>query len=240
MRLILVNMGCLFGFSFVLHGFLLSIIRFGVFGLNLRSCLNNLLNKYINLIPFFSVIVFILLKLFFCFNTIFLDSKDIIVNANLENTSFIISGDVLKLIFENLGGAAVFGTGARIAAGLLAKHPMGVLPKIGVIGGTGAGYPILYRMSLGVSSITNSSATDAGSVSVKPVHIKLETVVNTTNHFDRNAANSLVNSLGLQNKAQLNRFSFTETSLKDSIFFQSNNHHGNSKILSALEQEEPN
>lgn len=66
-----------------------------------------------------------------------------------------------------MGGLAVFCTGARIAAGLMAKHPMGVFPKIGVIGGTGVGYTNLYKMSMDSmsSSISNSSA----SVSVKPV-----------------------------------------------------------------------
>jgi hypothetical protein len=57
-----------------------------------------------------------------------------------------MSGDVLKLIFENFGGAAVFFSSARIAAGLLAKHPMGVFPKMGIIGGTSVGYTILYRL----------------------------------------------------------------------------------------------
>ena len=236
MRLILVDMGGLFGFSFVLHVFLLGIIRLGVIGINLRLCLNKLLNRYINLIPIFSFIVFILLKFYLSFNVIFLDSKDVIVTATLDNASFIMSGDVLKLIFENLGGAAVFATGARIAASLMVKHPMGVFPKIGVIGGTGVGYTILYRMSMESmgSSISNSSA----SVSVKPVHIKLETVANTT--FDGNSINSLVNNLGLQNKSQLNRFSFTESSSSDSIFLQSKNDHSNSQIISALDQQNSN
>jgi hypothetical protein len=272
MRLILVDMGGLFGFSFVLHVFLLGIIRLGVIGINLRLCLNKLLNRYINLIPIFSFIVFILLKFYLSFNVIFLDSKDVIVTATLDNASFIMSGDVsfdldlpwstlllplickkqgkgkarVKLIFENLGGAAVFATGARIAASLMVKHPMGVFPKIGVIGGTGVGYTILYRMSMESmgSSISNSSA----SVSVKPVHIKLETVANTT--FDGNSVNSLVNNLGLQNKSQLNRFSFIESSYSDSIFLpfalewskarESKNDHSNSQIISALDQQNSN
>jgi hypothetical protein len=176
------------------------------------------------------------LKFYLSFNVIFLDSTDVIINATLDNASFTMSGDVLKLIFENLGGAAVFGTGARIAAGLLAKHPMGVFPKIGVIGGTGIGYTILYKMSIGSmgSSISNSSA----SVSVQPVHIKLETVANTT--FDANSVNSLVNSLGLQNKSQLNRFSFTESSNLDGIYLQSKNDQSSNQIISALDQQNPN
>jgi hypothetical protein len=83
------------------------------------------------------------------------------------------------------------------------------------------------------SSISNSSA----SVSIKPVHIKLETIANTT--FDVNSVNSLVNYLGLQNKSQLNRFSFTESSNSNSIFLQSNSHQRNSQILSALDQQNP-
>jgi hypothetical protein len=242
MRLILFDMGVLFWFSLGLHGFLLGIIRLGVWGLNLKLGLNNLLNKYINLIPICSFIIFILLNFYLRLNVIFLDDKDVIVTATLENASFVMSGDALKLIFENLGGAAVFGASARVAAGLLAKHPMAVLPKIGVIGGTSVGYTILYRMSMESmgSTISNSSA----SVSVKPVHIKLETVANTT--FDVNSVNSLaivmvmINSLGLKNKSQLNRFSFTYSSNSDSILLQSNNYQSNSKILSALDQQSPN
>jgi len=236
MRLILFNVVVLFGVSFVLHVFLLGIIQLGVFGINLSLCLNNLLNRYINLIPIFSFIVFILLKFYLSYNVIFLDSKEIIVTGSLENASFVVTGDVLKLIFENLGGAAVFGASARIATGLLAKHPMGVLPKTGIIGGTSVGYTILYRMtmeSMG-SSISNSSA----SVSVSPVHIKLETVTNTT--FDGNAVNSLVNNLGLNNKSQLSQFSFTEGYNLNNINLQSKNHQTNSQIISALDQENPN
>lgn len=226
----------LFGFSFVLHVFLLGFLQTGVFGINLSLCLNNLLNRYINLIPIFSFIVFILLKFYLSYNVIFLDDKDIIVTASLDNANFVITGDVFKLIFENLGGAAVFGVGARIATGLLAKHPMPVFPKIGVIGGTGVGYTILYRMSMESmgSSISNSSA----SVSVSPVHIKLETVSNTT--FDGNAVNSLVNNLGLNNKSQLSQFSFTESSNLNKIYLNSQNNQTNSQIISALDQQNPN
>lgn len=226
----------LFGFSFVLHVFLLGIIRLGVFGINLSICLNNILNRYINLVPIFSFIVFILLKFYLSYNVIFLDSKDIIVTASLDNTNFVITGDVLKLIFENLGGAAVFGASARIAAGLFCKHPIGVFPKIGIIGGTGVGYTILYRMSMDSigSSISNSSA----SISVSPVQIKLETVANTT--FDGNAVNSLVNNLGLNNKYQLSQFSFTETSSLKNIYLQSKNHQINSQVISAFDQQNPN
>lgn len=236
MRFFLFELLGLFGFSFVLHVFLFGIFRLGVVGINLSLCLNNLLNKYINLIPIISFIVFILLKFYLNYNVIFLDSKDVIVTANLDNARFIMSGDVLKLIFEHLGGAAVFSASARIAAGLLAKHPIGVFPKIGIIGGTGAGYTVLYRMTIDSmgSNISNSSA----SVSVSPVQIKLETVANKT--FDGNAVNSLVNSLGLSNKSLFNRFNFTESSYLDRIYLQSQHTHSNSQIISALDQQNPN
>src|SRR5271168_1967582 len=103
MRLILFDMGALFGFSFVLHVFFLGIIRLGVLGINLKLCLNNLLNKYINLIPICSsivwgcpmvmIIIFILLNFYLSLNVIFLDDKEVIVTASLENASFVMSGD---------------------------------------------------------------------------------------------------------------------------------------------------
>jgi hypothetical protein len=62
--------------------------------------------------------------------------------------------------------------------------------------------------------------------------------------------NSLVNYLGLQNKSQLNRLIFTESSYLafaprasakgDSIYLQSKNDHSNSQIISALDQSSPN
>jgi hypothetical protein len=99
MRLILINMMALFSFSFVLHVFLLGIIHLGVFGTNLNICLFNILNRYIFYIPIFSFIIFILLELYLSYKVIFLDSKDVIVTANLDNARFVMSGDVLKLIF---------------------------------------------------------------------------------------------------------------------------------------------
>jgi len=62
--------------------------------------------------------------------------------------------------------------------------------------------------------------------------------------------NSLVNYLGLQNKSQLNRFSFTESyylafaprasNKGDSIYLQSKNDHSNSQTISALDITNPN
>jgi len=229
MRIILINMMALFSFSFVLHLFSLGIIRLGVFGINLNLCLDNILNRYINYIPIFSFIVFILLEFYLSYNVIFLDSKDVIVNTNLDNASFIISGDVLKIIFENLGGATVFAASARIAAGLLIKHPIGVFPKIGIIGGISAGYTVLYRMTMVRmgSNISNSSY----------FHIKLETVPNQI--FDGNAVNSLINSLGLSNMSLSRPFNFTESSTLDKIILKSPNSYSNSQIITALDQQNP-
>ena len=235
MRLILINMMALFSFSFVLHLFSLGIIRLGIFGVNLKLCLNNILNRYINYIPIFSFIVFILLEFYLNNNVIYLDSKDVIVNINLDNARFIISGDVLKLIFENLGGATVFAASARIAAGLLIKHPIGVFPKMGIIGGTGAGYTVLYRMimvNMG-SNISNISS----SISNSYFHIRLEPVANQI--FDGNAVNSLINSLGLSNMSLSRPFDFTESSNLNRIILQSHNRYSNSQIITALDQQNP-
>ena len=236
MKLILFNTGALFCFSFILHIFIFSIIQLGILGQNLKISLNNIFNKYLYLIPILSFIIYILLKIYLTLHVIFLDSPDVTVTATLDDANFVMSGDVLKIIFENMGGAAVFSASARIAAGLISKNPMGVLPKIGIIGGTSAGFTILYRMSMESmgSNITNSSA----SISIKPIKIKLETVTNT--NFDINSVNSLINSLGLQNTFQSNLFSFTESFHSNSILLQGNNQPSNSKVLSALDQQYPN
>lgn len=235
MRLILINMMALFSFSFVLHIFSLGIIRLGVFGINLKLCLDKILSRYINYIPIFSFIVFILLEYYLSNNVIFLDSKNVIVNINLDKAAFIITGDVLNLIFENLGGATVFAASARIAAGLLIKHPIGVFPKTGIIGGISAGYTVLYKMTMEnmVSNISNSSA----SISSRYIHIKLETVTNQI--FDGNNVNSLINSLGLSNMSLSRPFNFTESSTLKNIILKSQNSYSNSQIITALDQQNP-
>jgi hypothetical protein len=43
--------------------------------------------------------------------------------------NFKILGEALTQIYQNLGSATVFLAGTRIAAGLLAKHPMGLIAK---------------------------------------------------------------------------------------------------------------
>jgi hypothetical protein len=65
---------------------------------------------------------------------IYLDSSDFIVTASLENTKFELSGDVLKMIFENLVAKQVLGylqlvpseaVAASLIVALLAKQSYG-------------------------------------------------------------------------------------------------------------------
>jgi hypothetical protein len=65
---------------------------------------------------------------------IYLDSSDFIVTASLEHTKFELSGDVLKMIFENLVAKQVLGylqlvpseaVAASLIVALLAKQSYG-------------------------------------------------------------------------------------------------------------------
>src|ERR1700719_2693647 len=105
----------IFIISIILNLFLLIIVKLGLLGYVLQNKLNNLLKNKIHLffiIPFF--ISFLLFNL--NNNIIYLDEKEIIVTALIDNFQIILKGDVLNLIFYNLGSAAVFSTGARIVA----------------------------------------------------------------------------------------------------------------------------
>jgi hypothetical protein len=60
--------------------------------------------------------------IYFNDNIIYLDDKDVVVTAVIGNSRFVFSGDTINLIFNNLGSAAVFSRGARIAAGLVPPY----------------------------------------------------------------------------------------------------------------------
>ena len=236
MTLNLINIIALSGFSFVLHFLSLGIIRLGVFGVNLNLCLDNILKRYINYIPIFSFIVFKLLEIYLSYNVIFLDSKDVIVFTHLDLTNMILSGNVLNLIYEQLGSAAVYAVSARIAAGLLIKHPVGVFPKIGVLGGISAGYRVLYKMVMINASYNLFDV--AANVPTTYLHIRLQTSPNHT--FDGNAVNSLINSFGLSNMSPANLFGFEESSNVSKVILNSQNSYSHSSIISALNEQTPN
>lgn len=223
----------LFVSSFVLHVFLFGIIRLGVFGLNLSLILNNLLNNKINLIPIFSFIVFILLNVYLSDNLIYLE--DVTVFVNLDDTKFELSGNALNIIFDKLGAAAVFGTSARVAAALLAKNSMGIIPKIGIVGSTAGGYTILYKLC--TSGLSSNIDTGSASVTVSPV-ISLNTDVDKA--LKEKNIETFFNYFGVD-KSELTNFKVKVIhQLKNkNINIESSDGDFNSEIISKLDNIRP-
>lgn len=160
-------------------------------GLQLQTILKIILKKRIYLIPLFSFIVFIIL--IYLFNAIYLDHDEVIVSTTVANMNFKISGEAITQICRNFGSATVFAVGARIAAGLVAKHPMGLISKIG---GTGAGFTITYRVLL--ESFNQRMNQSHGNVSISgTVHIQLGKIEHLNKNCDIN--DLLINTFNPEN-----------------------------------------
>jgi hypothetical protein len=84
--------------------------------------------KLLNLKLFFLYyFIFIFILIFIIkLNIIHLDSKDVIVKANVDNVEISVSGEMLKEVLYGFGNIAAFGVGARLAVQAQAKHQMTV------------------------------------------------------------------------------------------------------------------
>jgi hypothetical protein len=230
--------------SILINIFLLAFIKLGLLGLHLKTTLNDLLEKRIYLIPIFSFFVFILIK--YHSNIMYLDPDEVIVSTTFDNIKFQISGEALTQIYKQFGSATVFTAGARIAAGLVAKHPMGLIPKVGVIGGTGSLLTINYKLL--INSFKEEIGQSHGNISISsPVKIKLEKIEylnrnSNINEFINNTFNSEISVLG----DCFNKFQFRKETLynfhtnKNQLLLSDDNLINNSNILKTLEQYNPN
>jgi len=231
-------------FSIFLHSSLFTVIKSGALGSHLKITLNDLLEKRIYLILIFSFYIYIFISIISHSNIIFLDGNEFIVSTTINDVNFKISGEALTQIYQNLGSTAVFVAGTRVAAALLAKHPMGIIPKIGTIGGTGAGFTITYRRIL--EALNQSSGQGDITISA-PVKINLEKI----DHIDIN--NTLKDLLSTAFKPDRSIFGDYSTGFKfknDKVFnFWTNKYEtflsddnviNNNKVLRALEEINPN
>jgi len=235
---------CLVSFSIILNGILFALISSGLLGLQLQIILNSLLEQRIYLIPIFSFFVFLIIIKFM--GTINLDDGEVIVSTTVGNMNFQISGEAITQICQNFGSATVFAVGARIAAGLIAKHPMGLIPKIGTIGGTSAGFTIGYRIILNM--FESGIGQSQGNVSITaPVKVSLGKIEHINRNYDIkdliingfNPERSVLGdySAGLKFRQETLFNFYTQ---KYDIFISDGNVINNSKVLRALEQNNPN
>jgi hypothetical protein len=174
-----------------------------------------------------------------CFNVILLDTSDFVVNAGsaaMLNGKFEVNVDVLKLIFDNLGSVGVFIAGTRIAAALVTRHPMGVLPKAGAIGGVGSGFTITYKIIQ--ESMSPSTSSSSASLSISPNQITIKKTIgpNTT---DADFLERLKVFFGI-NPQSLPKFSIKEEFISGILYFKSSEVEVQSKIISTLDTNNPN
>nr|YP_009710643.1 hypothetical protein [Amanita inopinata]QFZ98592.1 hypothetical protein [Amanita inopinata] len=157
--------------SFLLNGIILSIVKLGLLGNNLKDTLNLILEKKIHLITITSFFLFLSFSLYLNMNKIYLDNTDVTVKTIINNSEIIITGDAINTIFSNIGAAGVFSAGTRLAAALLAKHPIHLIPKIGIIGGIGAGFTLTYKIIAGLTPINSKGQAI---IKTGPIEIKVE------------------------------------------------------------------
>ena len=132
-------------FSFLLHFFIFSSIGKGYLGDPLREFFNFILYKKQNILIILIFFVCLILTTYLTKNVVYLDDK-ISVTTTIENVKFEISGELVKSCFNNIGAVGDFTVGAKIATSVLAKTKTGILPKTGLIGGTGLGLTASFKL----------------------------------------------------------------------------------------------
>lgn len=146
----------LFIFSLIFNFIMLVAFKLGLFGKNIRKTTKRFLIKQ-PISIYFSYFGFIFLLFFYIsFQTIY--CEDYTITTVIENVEVSLTGEVLNNLFKSLGSAGAFQAGVHIAAAILAKHKISALPKIGAIGGTGAGFSIIYNAVNHANFFSNSSA----------------------------------------------------------------------------------
>jgi len=187
----ILNILNIFLVSLILHFCIFYSLNIGIVGKSFKNRFSNLFsnNKFLFfLVPYFvSLLIFIILN----YNIIYLDNKDVIVTAIIDKAEVELTGQFFNQVLENVGTAAVFATGARIAAVLVAKQPIGLLPKLGVIGSTGSGFSISYKMIN-----NNIPSTNSANMSIPTGHLKFKVELSSLkNELTNDKLNSVLNKL---------------------------------------------
>ena len=160
--------------SVFLHLFIFYIITKEYLGKEFKERFNYLLINRYNLIIILYFIIIVIINYYLKKNAVYLD-ENVVLTTKIQNSEITLSGEILNQILENFGSAGVFIVGAKIAAALVAKHPMALPNKIGVIGGTGAVFNIAYRI-VNRNQLLSNNIGNVPSISVGtgPIEIKLE------------------------------------------------------------------
>ena len=142
-------------------------------------------------------------------NPILLDDN-IVITTKIDGNAIQFSGETINALFYQLGSAGIFAAGARIAASLVAKQPLSILPKAGVIAAGASGLTITYRLLN--SCLPNNN--NLGSVKTGPIEIKIEGITLQQIKSDPNAYNFLKEQL-MGNNLRLDNFSLKPFNLRN-------------------------
>lgn len=188
------NLILIFLLSLVFHTVIFNcVLNFELIGKNIKGNLSFLIKNrpYLFTISYYiSIFIFII-----CLNLdiIYLDSK-VQLTTTVNNTTVEINGDVLKLLLEHQGTAAVWIAGAKITHLLVAKQPMAIPNKILSIGLGATGLSTLYRIThrtLQNDKFLNAQITG----STGPIKIELSTNIQSSS--DSNLREFLSQLFGL-------------------------------------------
>jgi len=179
--------------SLILNTILFSLLYLGYFGNNLKIRFQNLITQRKNLM---TILIFIIsFIIIYSLNNPILLEDNIIITTKIEGNEIQFSGETINALFYQLGTAGVFTAGARIAASLVAKQPLSLLPKAGIIAAGASGLTVTYRLI----NCYLPSSKGSGSVKSGPMEIKIEGITLEQVKSNQGASNFLKEYFGTSN-----------------------------------------
>jgi hypothetical protein len=227
----------IFVISILLHTFLFYTINLGYLGKDFKEKLKIFLVNRITLISILYFILIIIINFYVQTSVIYLDG-DVVLTTNIKNSEIILSGDMLNLILDNFGSAGVFIAGAKIAASLVTKHPIGILSKVGIIGGTGVGFTVGYKI---VNKSIPNSFENMSNISIEtgPIEIKLEGIKYASNVSNTEFKSLLDKYFGISKS--ISNLNYNENfNINTNTLEIISNREQTSKVISELDKTNPN
>src|SRR5580698_4573543 len=187
----------LFFNSLILNTIFFSLINSGYLGNNLKHSFHKLITQNTNLM---TLIIFIIsfIIIYYLKNLIYLEDN-ITITAKIEGNAFQLSGETINAIFYQLGTAVVFTVGVRIAASLVAKRSLSLLPKAKIIAVGASGLAVSYRL---LKEFLPEGNINNGYLNTGPMEIKIEGIILDPVKIGPNIkifSNENLNSLRLDN-----------------------------------------
>lgn len=184
----------IFIISLILNTILFGFIYLGYFGKNLRNKFHDLITQRKNLMTII-IFIFSFIVIYYLNNPILLDDNITII-TKIEGNEIQLSGETINALFYQLGSAGVFAAGARIAASLVVKQPLSILPKAGIIAAGASGLTVTYRLLFNNHLPSNNGLS---SIKTGPMEIKIEGITLEQVKSSQSASNFLKEHFGTSN-----------------------------------------